>query len=92
MIFDPAEEVSIDKETKLHILSLFQADATEVVATAAVAGDSDIIFSYLSKHPEEVTKSCTRVHKKQENWPTNDCLIEAFPLTLLKKNELYRQE
>lgn len=57
MGFDVAEEVFIDKGTKLHLLSLFQADVPEVVATAAAAGDSDILFSYLSKHPEEVRKS-----------------------------------
>ena len=57
MGFDVAEEVFIDKGTKLHLLSLFQADVPEVVATAAAAGDSDILFSYLSKHHEEVRKS-----------------------------------
>ena len=66
IIFDyvTAEDVFIDKGTKLHILSLFQADVPEVVATAAAAGDSDILFSYLSKHPEEVRKSCVCVHTR----------------------------
>ena len=48
------EEVQIDRATKLHIVSLSQADVPDVVATAAAAGDSSTIFSYLSRHPEEV--------------------------------------
>ena len=51
-----AEEVQIDRGTKLHIVSLSQADVPDVVATAAAAGDSSSIFSYLSKHPEEVNE------------------------------------
>lgn len=89
LVFDPAGETFIDKGTKLHILSLFQADVPEVVATAAAAGDSAILFSYLSKHPEEVRskvmlKSAHTHKKKKTNWPANDFLFEAFPLTLLK--------
>ena len=52
----PLDDFDVDKGTKLHILSLFRADVPEVVATAAAAGDSATVFSYLSKHPEEVSK------------------------------------
>ena len=54
MVFFFPEEVQIDRATKLHIVSLSQADVPDVVATAAAAGDSSTIFSYLSRHPEEV--------------------------------------
>ena len=49
-----ADEIDIDRGTKLHILSLFEADIPDVVGTAAAAGDSATLNRYLSKYPHEV--------------------------------------
>ena len=55
VILHSVEEVEVERGVMLHILSLLRAEVPDVVATAAAAGDSNTIFSYLSKHPEEVS-------------------------------------
>ena len=49
-----ADEIDIDSGTRLHILSLLEADVPDVVATAAAAGDSATLDRYLSRNPHEV--------------------------------------
>lgn len=51
-------QLHVDVTTRIHALSLVEADCADAVVIAAAGGDLGTLINYLKKHPDQV-RPCT---------------------------------